>query len=54
MSAMIFPAIFSVDAARPEIGIVGGLVAAVLAWKKLPLIGCVVAAIAADFLLYLL
>ena len=53
MAAMIFPAIFSVDAARPEIGIVGGLVAAALAWKKLPLIGCMVAAIAADFILYL-
>ena len=44
---------FSVDSARLEIGIVGGIVAGVLAWKKLPVMVCVLAAIAADFILYL-
>ena len=53
MAALIFPGVFSVDTARPEIGIVGGLVAGVLAWRKLPVMVCVLAAIAADFLLYL-
>lgn len=53
MSALIFPGVFSVDAARPEIGIVGGVVVGVLAWRKLPVMVCVLAAIAADFILYL-
>lgn len=52
MSALIFPGIFSVDALRPEIGIAGGAAAALLAWRKCPLMACVLAAIAADFLLY--
>lgn len=53
MSALIFPGVFTVDTAHPAIGIVGGLVAIVLAWKKKPVMVCVLAAIAADFLLYL-
>lgn len=53
MAALIFPGVFSADTARPEIGIVGGLVAGVLAWRKLPVMVCVLAAIAADFILYL-
>ena len=53
MAALIFPGVFSVDSARLEIGIVGGTVAGVLAWKKLPVMVCVLAAIAADFILYL-
>lgn len=53
MSALIFPSVFSVDTARPEIGIVGGLAAGVLAWRKRPVMVCVLAAIAADFILYL-
>lgn len=53
MSALIFPGVFSVDAVRPEIGIIGGVVAGVLAWRKLPVMVCVLAAIAADFILYL-
>lgn len=53
MSALVFPGVFSVDAARPEVGLVGCAVAAVLAWLRMPVMVCVVAAIAADVLLYL-
>ena len=53
MAALIFPGIVAVDAARPEIGLAGGAVAGILAWRKCPVILCVAAAIAADMLLYL-
>lgn len=53
MSALIFPGIFTVDTAHPQIGIIGALVAGILAWKKCPVMVCVLSAIAADFLLYL-
>ena len=53
MAALIFPGVLSVDTARPVIGIAGALVAAVLAWRKCPVMVCVLAAIAADFLLYM-
>ncbi len=52
MAALIFPGVFAVDA-NPIIGVVGGAVAALLAWKKQPVMTCVLAAIAADFILYL-
>ena len=52
MAALIFPGVFTVDA-NPIVGIVGGAVAALLAWKKCPLMVCVLAAIAADLVLYL-
>lgn len=54
MSALIFPGVFMVDTANPVIGIVGGAVAGILAWRKCPIMICVLAAIAANFLLYLL
>ena len=54
MTALIFPGILTVDPGRPEIGIVGILAAGLLAWRKLPLMVCVIGAIIADFLLYLL
>lgn len=54
MASLVVPGVITVDASHPEIGIVGALVAGILAWRKLPMMGCVVAAIAADFLLYLL
>ena len=54
MAALIVPSVFTADPGRPEIGIIGGLAAALLAWKRLPLMVCVLAAIGADFLLYLL
>ena len=52
MSALIFPGVFTVDV-NPLVGIVGGAVAGLLAWFKCPEMVCVLAAIAADFLLYL-
>lgn len=54
MSALIFPGVITVDSANPIIGIAGGAAAALLAWKKCPVMVCVLAAIAVDFLLYLL
>lgn len=53
MAALIFPGILTVDAARPEIGLLGGAAAGILAWRKCPVIVCVIAAIAVDMLLYL-
>ncbi len=53
MAALIFPGVFTVDTEKPWIGIVGALVAGVLAWKRKPVMVCVLAAIAADFILYL-
>ena len=54
MSALIFPGVFTVDAGRPLIGIAGGAVAGILAWLKCPVMLCVLAAIAVDFVLYLI
>lgn len=54
MAALVVPGVFTVDAGRPEIGIAGALTAGILAWRKLPMIVCVAAAIGVDFLLYLL
>ena len=53
MAALIFPGVFTVDTANPAVGILGGAVAGVLAWKKCPVMVCVLAAIGADFILYL-
>ena len=53
MTALIFPGILTVDPTRPEIGIVGALVVIALAWKKAPLLLCVVGAILTDMVLYL-
>ena len=52
LAALIFPGILTVDSDRPEIGIVGGVVAGLCAWLKCPVIVCVVAAIAANMLIY--
>ena len=52
MAALIFPGILTVDVNHMEIGIVGGAVAGILAWLKCPVIGCVVAAIAANMCIY--
>jgi len=54
MSALIFPGIITVDASNPWIGVAGGAVAALLALKKCPVMICVLAAIASDFILYLI
>lgn len=52
MAALIFPGIITIDD-NPMVGIVGGLVAAALAWKKCPVMVCVLGAIAADLIVYL-
>ena len=54
MTALVFPGVFTVDAARPEIGIAGAAVAGILAWRQAPLMVCVLAAVGVDALLYLL
>ena len=54
MAALIFPGILTADAARPEIGLTGGLVAGLLAWKKVPVMLSILAAIAACAALYLI
>ena len=53
MTALVFPGVLSVDPGRVEIGLLGGLTAALLAWKKCPVMVCVLGAIAVDLLLYL-
>ena len=53
MAALIFPGVLTVDAAQPLIGILGGLAALLLAWRRCPLIVCVLAAIGIDYVLYL-
>ena len=54
MSALIFPGIFTVDAAHPEIGIIGGLTAILLAWRKVQVVLCVLAAIGVNIVLYMI
>jgi len=53
MSALIFPGVLTVDAERPVMGLVGGVVAGLLAWRKCPLMVCVLGAIAAELCLYI-
>lgn len=52
MAALICPGVFRADADHPVIGIAGGGVAGVLAWFRVPVMLCVIAAIAVDFALY--
>ncbi len=54
MTALVFPGVLSIDPDRPEIGLAGCLAAGLLAWRKAPVMLCVLAAIAADMLLYAL
>lgn len=54
MTALVFPGLLSVDPERMEIGLLGALAAALLAWKKRPVMVCVLGAILVDLLLYLL
>lgn len=53
MTALIFPAIISVDAEMPLVGFAGGLAAAVIAFFKLPVIVSVIGAVAVDLIIYL-
>ena len=52
MTSLIIPGVFTTDANNLSIGIVGGGVAALLAWFRCPVMVCVLGAIAADFVLY--
>ncbi len=52
MAALVFPGVFTVDAAHPSVGIAGAGVAAVLAFLRLPVIVCVLGAVGVDMLLY--
>lgn len=54
MTALVFPGLLTVDPGRVEIGLLGALAAALLAWKKCPVMVCVLGAIVVDLLLYLL
>ena len=54
MTSLIVPGVFLTDADNLSIGIVGGGVAALLAWLKCPVMVCVLAAVGADFVLYTL
>ncbi len=54
MAALIFPGVFFVDEAHIAVGIAGGLTAAFLAWRKCAVMTCVMAAIAVDFIVYLI
>ena len=53
ISALIFPGVFLVDGSHPSIGIAGALAAGAAAWKGLPVMVCVLAAIGVNFLMYL-
>ena len=54
MSALVFPGVFGVDPARPWVGLAGAAVAALLAWRRRPAVLCVLAGVAAVFLLLLI
>ena len=54
MSALICPGICTVDAAHPEIGIIGGLTAILLAWRKIQVVLCVLVAIGVNIVLYMI
>lgn len=52
MAALVFPGVATLAPARPYIGLAGGAAAGLLAWRRLPVIVCVLAAVAVDLLLY--
>lgn len=54
MAALIFPGVLSVDAARPWIGLIGAAAAAIPAFFRKPALLCVLAAVAAEFAVYML
>ena len=54
MSALVFPGVFGVAPGRPWIGLAGAAVAALLAWRRRPAVLCVLAGVAAVFLLLLI
>jgi branched-subunit amino acid transport protein len=54
MAALIYPGILTVDTGRPWVGLVGAAAAAVPALRRRPVMLCVLAAIAAELVVYLL
>ena len=53
MTALVFPAILSVDPSRPYVGLIGGAVAIIFSLiKKMPTALVVVAAVAVQMLIY--
>ena len=54
MTALVFPGVFTMDPARPWLGLVGAGAAALLAWRRRPMILCVLVGVAVVFLLLLL
>ncbi len=54
MAALIFPGILTVDAEHAWIGLVGGAVAALLAWRRCPMTISVLAAIGVNLCIYLI
>ena len=54
MATLIFPGILTVDAEHSWIGLIGGGVAGLLAWRRCPMTVCVIAAIASELLIYIL
>ena len=54
MAALIYPGILNVDADRPWVGLVGAAAAAIPALRRRPVMLCVLAAIAAEFVVYLI
>lgn len=53
-SALIFPGVFSVDAAYPLFEIIGALAAVLLVLRRCPLIVCVLGAVGINCIFYLL
>lgn len=54
MAAIIVPGVFTVDTAHPAVPLMGAALAAVLGFRRRSVMTCVLAAVAAEFLLYLL
>ncbi|RWZ55254.1 AzlD domain-containing protein [Halobacillus fulvus] len=53
LGALIFPGVLSVKPDAPQIGVIAGLVAILLSWMNVHIIGVVIGAIATVFLLTL-
>ena len=51
---LIFPGVIFTDENNIAVGIAGGPAAAILAWRKCAVMTCVLAAIAVDFIVYLI
>lgn len=54
MAALVFPGVFSVDAAYPLFGVISALAAVLLALRKCPLMVSVLGAVGVNCMLYLL